>query len=97
MFQEPPYPCPKTHCATKSPRLYLWYEYGLAFPGRPAGPAPLLSPPPGSAGRAHAAGRRPGLTVPDSPEPVSARPILSRPPLGVTSLPGHGLLALSRP
>ena len=53
-----------------SPSRQVSFLPCLAFPGRPAGPAPLLSPPPGSAGRAHAAGRRPGLTVPDSPEPV---------------------------
>ena len=105
MFQELPYPCPKTHCATKSPRLYLWYEYGLAFPGRPAGPAPLLSPPPGSAGRAHAAGRRPGLTVPDSPEPVGPPARLSlgpasgspSPPAAPVPLLGPGGFISSRP
>ena len=104
MFQELPFPCTKTHRATKSPRLYLWYEYGLAFPGRPAGPAPLLSPPPGSAGRAHAAGRRPGLTVPDSPEPVGPPARLSlgpasgppSPPAAPVPLPGPGGFFASR-
>ena len=79
-------------------------DLGLPGPARRAGPIIV------SAGRAHAAGRRPGLTVPDSSEPVGPpgsplprarfRALLA--PAAPVPLPGPGgffasRLALSHP
>ena len=83
MFQEPPYPCPKTHCATKSPRLYLWYD--MAWPSR-AGPQ----------GRPHYCLRRPAPPVARTPpaagpaSPFRTRPSRSGPPARLSLGPASG-------
>ncbi len=70
--------------------LYRWYVYGLAFSGRPAGPAYTASPP-AVAGQDHfpparCSRLRPALTTPPGPRLFGAR----SPTVGAGDFPCHG-------